>query len=612
MFSSRPLSSDSHLKEIQFNKLSEGNQDSEQVNNIADKSKIPNQCNDNIETILIQPNNDIPKTVYYKRLCQKLIQQNATIELKNNVPKHIEKYNQDDKIIINNENEEFNNDNNIIKESKIVAPLVHNTSKEYLNSTLVICESDITPSDCELDTTPVIQCERLEKGKENVSSDSLFSKLKQSTKLKKKMIITPATIGVQNVLETLKCAEKLNKNTKLNSENIKCKVSDLLDNEINNCDKNTQSIFIEDHDKMNDSKTDNRTLLTTDIIYSEELPSTTKNNQTPTINIEVEQVPTSRKTIVIKNNSVISVPTKVRKSRVTCLSSSNNHSSNMLIKSVKCLSMSNEKPSTSLSEETNDRSENKLPTIIDVSNLKECTRSVDSVQNSAIENNFGVNMCTSTPSISIEIEQVPTKRKTVILQKDNVIPVPIKVKKSRVTCLSSSNDYESNISIENIKCLPMNNKKQSFSPYKQNDKSKCKLPDVNYNDDVKELVQSVYSVKNSSKNTAIEKNVDKNIIPSISIDVEQGSIFKRSNTRKVIIRSSSENKREVKKGRRVQLITIKDHYSQPLPSFNGAKKTEIDVSKNSVHIEKVVESSSRFYVPQVKRRRTMNFGNADL
>jgi len=608
MFTSIPTS-------IQFNNLSEGNKNSEQNNIITNKSKTLNQYNNDLKNISIKPNNDIPKTIYYKRLCEKLIQQNETVQLQNKKPKEIKKCSKiiiDDNMILHNKNEKCNSNNNTIKEKKEMAtPLILNESEENLNSTLVICESDVTPNGHELDTISVIQCEHPKKGKENISSDMLFSNLKKSTNLKKKMIITPTTISVQNVLnETMKYTEDFNKSINLNSNNIKCKISNSLDNQLmNNDNKNIQSTFVKEHNTKNYSELDNKPLLTTDIICNQK-SSTRNNNQISTKNIEVEQVPIRSKIVEIKNN--IPALTKKRKSYITCLNSSNDHKSNMPIKNVKCLSINKEKLSTSLSEEMNNQLEHKLSTINNV-DFKNCIQSDDFVQNSTNEKSFVVNTCTPIPSISIEVEQIPARRKTVILKSICDI-IPTRIRKSRVTCLSSSNDYKSNMSIKNIKSLSMNNEKPSTCLSEEmNDQLEHKLPTINNINNFKNVTQSDDSVQNSSKNKSLEKNlVDKSDMPSISIEVEQGLVFKRSNARKVIIHSSSKIKQEKNRGRRVQLITIKDHYSQPLPSFNGAKKTEIDVSKKSVHIGKVVESSSHFYVPQVKRRKTINLSNADL
>lgn len=488
------------LKETQLNKLSEGKQMS-----AVEKSKVLNQNNDdNITNIVIEPNRDIPKTVYYKRMCQKLAQQNKAIELKNNKLKVIENSNTiiTDKII-QDKNEELINDNNTLKE--MVNPLISNDFKENLNSTLVICESDVTPSesDGELNTpvtTPVIQCGNSVKGKENISLESFFSKLKQPIKLKKKMVITPATIGVQNLPNAiLKYGEELNKSRNLDSNiKVQCKVSNSSENKVIKSSNNiTQSVFIKEHSTKFDSKTYVEPLSTTDIIYNQK-SSTSKNNQIPSINIEVEQVPIRRK-VVVKEINI-----------------------------------------------------------------------------------------------------------------DNIEPIKVR-KSSRATCLSSSVDNDFNMPIKNVKYLSMNHKKKSSPPKQKINELECNLSAKCQINNLKTLSQPVDSIRSPFKYTAVETSLNKTCTPSISIEVEQGLVFKHSNTRKVIMRSNSENKQEIKKGRRVQLITIKDHYSQPLPSFNGAKKTEIDVSKKSVHTEKVVESSSHFFVPQlIKRRRVMNFGNADL
>lgn len=564
------------LKETQLNKLSEGKQMSS-----VEKFKVLNQNNDdNITNIVIEPNRDIPKTVYYKRMCQKLDQQNNAIELKNNKLKLIENSNTIiiDKIIQDKNEELCNDNNNTLKE--IVNPLKSNDFKENLDSTLVICESDVTPSesDCELNTTPVIQCGNSVKGKENISLESFFSKLKQPIKLKKKMVISPATIGVKNSPNAiLKNGEELNKSRNLDS-NIKVqrKVNNSSENKVIKSSNNiTQSVFSKEHSTKFDSKTDVKPLSTTDIIYNRK-SSTSENNQIPSINSEA--------TIGVQNipNTILKYGEELNRSR--------NLNSNRITQSVFTKEHST-----------------KLDSKIDVKPFSS-TDIIYNKKSSTSKNNNQI------PSINIEVEQVPSKRKIVVkeINIDNIEPIKVR-KSARVTRLSSSVDNDINMPIKNVKYLSMNHEKKSSPPKQEINQLEYNLSTNCHINNLKTLPQSVDSIRIPSKYTAVEAKHNETCTPSISIEVEQGSIFKHSNTRKVIMRSSSENKQEIKKGRRVQLITIKDHYSQPLPSFNGAKKTEIDVSKKSVHTEKVVESSSHFFVPQLlKRRRVMHFSNADL
>jgi len=130
-------------EKTEVNKLSENKKNTEQIKNTIEKTTVLNpNNNDAITTIIIKPNPDIPKTIYYKRMCQKLTQQNKTIESKKQMPQYKENTNTADKII-NDKNEELNYDENILKE--MTTSLIHNESKD-INSTLVICESDITSS----------------------------------------------------------------------------------------------------------------------------------------------------------------------------------------------------------------------------------------------------------------------------------------------------------------------------------------------------------------------------------------------------------------------------------------------------------------------------------
>lgn len=775
------------IEKTEVNKLSESKKSTEQIKNTVEKTKIinPSYDNDNIITTVIKPNVDVPKTIYYKRLCKKLAQQNVTIEYNKPMPQHTENTNTVDKII-KDKNEELNYDENILKE--MTTSLIHNESKD-INSTLVICESDITPSDCELDTTPVIQCENEEKDKENVSVKSFFSKLGQPAKSKKKLIISPCTIGVQNKhpktfkklnqinnlssitqcennnspekqiikslnkdtqsicvennipeynpttdnipltiessfqqknnqstcnLDTLKCvnditeskyssnsSKSFSKNTLVETSPTNKTVTPSINNKveevpitretniIKNDDNNSLNKFNEDiqsscllnkdQKTKYGSKTDNKLLL--------------KNNQIQSINIEVEQCPIRRRKAVIeKDESKLELSNVRKRPHSTYISPSNK---NELIKStenVKCLSINNNKESLSPFQQKINQSTCNLDTPKCASNITKAQHSKNSNKSSSKNTLVETSSKNKTaiPSINIEVEQVPIIRKTSVIKKDNntlnkfnkvtqpsgllnkdhktkydsktdnkllstdklhdqklfsyekqnqipsvnieVEQFPIRRRKSvkekdnnslvlsnvkknfHITCTSPLMKNEFNKSTENVKCLSMNNNnKEPSSPSQQkNSLATCDLDTHKYANNVTESKHSNNSYKSSSKNIPIETSpTNKTFIPSVNIEVEQGFIFKQSNARKVIMHSTFDDKQGTKKGRRVQLITIQDHYSNPVPSFNGAKKTDIDVSNKSILTEKVVESSSHFFVPQVKRRRTMNFGSAD-
>jgi len=780
---------DYRIEKTEVNKLSESEKNTEQIENTVEKIKIlnPNNNNDNIITTVIKPNVDVPKTIYYKRLCQKLAQQNVTKEYKKPILQHTENTNTVDKII-KDKNVELNYDENILKET--TTSLIHNESKD-INSTLVICESEITPSYCELDNTPVIQCENVEKDKENVSVKSFFSKLGQSAKSKKKLIISPCTIGVQNKHpKTFKNAKNLNQINNLSSI-TQCENNNSPEKQIiKSLNKDTQSICVENNIPEYNPTTDNKPLTI-------ESPSQQKNNQstcnldtlncvnniteskyfsnssksfskntlvetnltsktvTPSINNEVEQVPITRETNVIKNddnnslnkfnedtqsscllnkdqttkydskadnklllknNQIQSInieveqfPISRRKAVIekddcklalsnvrkrphgTYMSPSNK---NELIKStenVKCLSMNNNKESSSPSQQKINQSTCNLDTPKCENNITKSQRSKNSNKISPKNTLVKTNSTNKTakPSINIEVEQVPIIRKSNVIKKDNntlkkcnkvtqsscllnkdhktkydsktdnkllstdklhdqklfsnekqnqipsvnieVEQFPIRrrklvkekdknslvlsnvIKHSHITCTSPLIKGEFNKPTENVKCLSMNNNKESLSPSQQkNSQVTCDLDTHKCVNNVTESKHSNNSCESSSKNIPVEASpTNKMFIPSVNIEVEQGFIFKQSNARKVIMHSTLDDKQGTKKGRRVQLITIQDHYSNPVPSFNGAKKTDIDVSNKSILTEKVVESSSHFFVPQVKRRRTMNFGSAD-
>ncbi|XP_027845871.2 protein PFF0380w-like [Aphis gossypii] len=963
---------DNQIEKTEVNKLSESKKNTEQIKNTVEKTKIlnPNNNNDNIISTVIKPNVDVPKTVYYKRLCQKLALQNVTLECKKPIPQHTENMNTVDKII-KDKNVELNYDENILKE--MTTSLIHNESKD-INSTLVICEPDITPSNCELDTTPVIQCENVEKDKENVSVKSFFSKLGQPTKSKKKLIISPCTIGVQNKHpKTFKNAKKLNQINNLSSitqcENnnspkkqiIKSlnkdnqsicvennipeynqttdnkpltiestsqqknnqstcnldtlkRINDITEskhssnssksfskntlietspanktvipsinneveqvpitretnviknddnNSLNKFNEDTQSSCLLNKDQTTkyDSKTDNNLLLKNnqkqsinieveqfpirrrkaviekddgklalsnvrkhphdtymspsnknEIIKSTEnvkcfsmnnnkessSPSRQKINQstcnldslkcvnditeskhssnssksfskntlietspvnktvTLSINNEVEQVPITRETNVIKNDDnnslnkfnedtqsscllnkdqttkydsktdnnlllknnqkqsinieVEQFPIRRRKTVIekddgklalsnvrkrphgTYMSPSNKNEIIKSTENVKCFSMNNNKESSSPSRQKINQSTCNLDTLKCVNDITKSQHSKNSnkssPKNTLVEtsptnktakpsinieveqvpiirksnvikkdnntlnkfNEVTQSSCllnkdhktkfdsktenkllltdklhdqklssyekqNQTPSVNIEVEQFPIRRRKSVKEKDNNSLVLSDVKKnSHITCTSPLIKNEFNKSTENVKCLSMNNNnKESSSSFQlKNSQATCDLDTHKCANNVTESKHPNNSCKSPSKNIPVETSPTNKIsIPSVNIEVEQGFIFKQSNSRKVIMHSTFDDKQGTKKGRRVQLITIQDHYSNPVPSFNGAKKTDIDVSNKSILTEKVVESSSHFFVPQVKRRRTMNFGSAD-
>jgi len=754
------------IEKTEVNKLSDSKKNIEQIENIIEKPKVLNpNNNDNITTIVIKPNHNIPKTIYYKRMCQKLAQQNDTIDSKKQMSRQIENTNIDDKIT-QDKNEELNKDENALKEMS-TSP-IHNESKDIINSTLVICESDITPSDCELDTTPVIQSDNQEKDKENVSIESFFSKLKQPAKLKKKLIISPATIGVQNTLsKNVKCAKKINQTNSLDST-TQCEITNSPEKQrIKSLNKDTLKTCSENNFPEFDIKTEDKPF-TTDILHNQQLFTPKSNDQIQSINIKFEQFPIRRKKKVIeKDNNTLELINKKKSSQktVTCMSSSIDNEFNKSIENDKCLSVNNEREYLSPSQQKNNQSKCNLDTpkctnnitesiylnnscrspskntsietsptnktvLLSINNIEveqvpitkktnalqrdnnnlnksdkvthsSCIKdnknkyvsktdgkklSMDTLQNQklctydnkkqtssvnieveqvpfirktkVLENdnntlnrfkkvtqescvkdhknkysskkndkqlstdilcNQKVSTCekinqNKLPSINIEVEQFPIKRRKTVIEKDNnSIALSNVRKRSCVTYETSSIDNEFHKSTENDKLLSMNNDREPLSPSQQkNNQSTSNLDTVKCANSITESEQLNNSCTKFSKNTSIETSpTNKTVIPSINIEVEQGSIFRHSNARKVIMRSTSDDKQETKNGRHVQLITIKDHYSKPMSSFNGAKKIEIDVSKKSFLIEKVVESSSHFYVPQVKKRRTMNFSSSD-
>lgn len=816
----------SRTREIQIDKLSERKQDEEKQNYTVNKSEEQNQSTNNNNNFtphfILKPNDSIPKTVYYKRLCQKMALQNESIKFKNEMPQNNkESY----------EVKQNKNDKNISKQ--MLSPI---DSDENFNCTLVICESDVAPSDSELDITPINQLEKCKETTENISPKTCNSVIKQPLKKNKKMVITPATIGVHNMsYKSLKSVENYNRNRNLNA-NIQLSMNKSLENKVlSSLSKGTRIIPNTEHNTQCDSKTDKQ-LPITDTIHRQKSFSSGDITVIPSVHVENEHTSVKRKSVLIEkdsntfaliqknkpkniiclnpsvdntisrstknanclivnneeqldssfkdklnqlkselpvincnnnpqkcvqsnhlvknyrtNNSVESSPanktcalpinskidqvqlaqkkvtieedeknsqelTKMKKlSRVTSRSSSIVNSIDMSTKNVKCSSLNNEKKT--LFKQKNNVSESELPIINCNSNLSEFAQLNRSVKSSSNNKSLETSLADKTciPSRSNEVDQFPrTRRRVVALNNYNITKDLNKVNKSPIGSIENSS--------VNLNSLSMINQTKSLSTFKQKyNKSESELPLINHNSNLSELSKSSHINKSSSKNKSVEtslvhktcmpstsievdqvpirrkrvvklmnyndtqkltkvnespissienstlnvkdvmvtnENKSSSLIseqknqlegklsdnikldgnlskhlqsndsvqsssestivktgenPTINIEVEQGSVFRRSNgKRKVIQHSPEDNKQEIKQGRRVQLITIQDHYSEPLVSFNGARKTEIDLSKKSIHIEKVVESSSLFYVPQVKKRRSMNFGNADL
>lgn len=654
----------------EYPKSSIENKNKNQINPAVDASEELNQNEINI-TNIVHPNCNIPKTVYYKRLCQKLTSQNETIKCNNMTSGQIENSSTN----ISNKIKLDGNDSNILKE--IATPLIHNDSIKNHCSKLVICKSDVIPNDCTFDNTPNVQCEKPENGKENTSSPSFFAKLKSPSKFKRKMVISPATIGVQNLPNIAqKNVEKVNERKSINS-GIQCTTNNSPQNKtIDTSLKDTQPKLINRHkDTMIDSKTNDKILPTMDRVLDQHLPISVNNDQILPMDIETAPVSLKNKVTTGKMDNFVAVTKLKESSPITCkqlsinnefnnsfecvesptenknkslrkLSSSNTckqlSNNSEYDKSMRCEKSSiknenkslvkvslpisskhltdyecdksikhvkshhNEKKSSSSSQLSNNQLEHKLSVIKDVCNPTKLIESNDSIK-SQTKNILCETSSDNKTSINIEVEQIPFKTRTVKILKDcNTLP-PTKMREcSRVSCKNSSDNNEFNMSNKCIENVTMCNENELISSEQKKNQPEHKLPALNHKSDSAEFTELNSSLKSKSEETSLANNT------SINIEVEQGSIFRRSNSRKVITHSSFEhNKIETKKGRRVQLITIKDHCSQPLPSFNGAKKKEIDVSKNSIHIEKVVESSSLFYIPQVKRRRTINFSNAE-
>lgn len=513
-----------------------------------EQSKIQNQnLNNSVNNIntVIKPDHNIPKTIYYKRLCQKLILGNEVNQIPSK-PKEINCITVSNKI---SQEENHSMDTHILKEMSTLP--VHNDSKEDLNTTLVICESDVTPSDCELDSSLVNLNKHSEKGKENESSQLFSSELKQTVKSKKKLIIAPATIGIKNMsIKPLKCLEKSYNNTDVDIKTQPIIKESPEKKVLKSFSKNTMPICNKKHNLKCDSNSNNKLLLRTAEVDNKKLYISENKNKIPLINIEVEQYPFTRRKKIVEKNSNPQVPTKANESScATFIQSSCDNDFNTTTKNVKCLSVN----------------------------------SINELSSPNYQNN---------------------QLKYKLLDNSQT---------NNSTKFSPSNNSKLNTSLKNINHLSFNDKRKSSSPLEQKSNLlESEMPITNNINNLTIFPLTNNSVKCSSESPSIEQlSTNKTDGPSINIEVEQGSIFKRSKRKVIMHLSSDSNKQEIKKGRRVQLITIKDHYSEPLPSFNGAIKTDIDVSKKSIHIEKVVESSSHFYVPTVKRRRTMNFSNSD-
>ncbi|XP_029343043.1 uncharacterized protein LOC100159462 [Acyrthosiphon pisum] len=69
------------IEKTEVNKSSDSKKNIEETENTIEKTEVLNPNNNDITTtIIIKPNIDIPKTIYHKRMCQKLAQQNDTID----------------------------------------------------------------------------------------------------------------------------------------------------------------------------------------------------------------------------------------------------------------------------------------------------------------------------------------------------------------------------------------------------------------------------------------------------------------------------------------------------------------------------------------------------
>lgn len=675
--------------EVEKTKFNEKKEDTQLMSSSNDKSKVLNQINDkNTTNIVMKPNRDAPKTVYSKRMYQKL-KYYDTSSAKSKKSNCIKNSNSNTTKITQDKNKSLVNNENVIKD---IASPIHYNYKSSPDCTLIICEPDITPTRSisiedihtkdnfeKLPTSDIIhnQNSPISENKNKISS--LNSEVEQHPTIKKRVVakkdknvttkvplkrkkvvvekdknptkITTAKkscvtclspslnndfISSTNNLKTISTKNKITENSKsvtskvphnknksfVSIENVQKKIaSTILDS---NSKKNpdttlvicepdiipTKSSFSQEHCVKNDSETNNEP---SEIVYNQK-SSTSRfenTNQIPSINIEVEQVPFKRKRVVAQTdkNADTNLTTVKKSSRATCLSSSVDNDPNMTTKMYQYKFINNEKESSSSYNQKENQPECELSSSSNIINKYSMPNVFKSSSDNMVETGLGKK--TNIPSINIEVEQFPIRRKRVVIKRDDACAVT-EVRKSSINSFNLSNEEKSNLSITNVQCLSISyENKSSNTPTQKNDQSKCYSSIINDVSDSKEY--SLENDPNKSSSPAIETSlVNKECLPSISIEVEQGPVFRRSNVRKVTMCSNQEyNKPDMKKGRRVQLITIKDHYTRPLPSFNGAKKTEIDVSKNSVHIEKVVESSSLFYVPPVKRRRPMHFSSTD-
>ncbi|XP_022163497.1 myosin-G heavy chain-like, partial [Myzus persicae] len=456
-------STNNQIDKTEANKLSENKNNTEQIQNTIEKSKVLNPTNnDNITTIVIKPDRDIPKTIYSKRMCQKLAQQNYTIGSKKQMSQNTNTNTNTADKITQDTNEDLNNDKDTSKEMS--TSLIHNESKDIINSTLVICESDVTPSDCELDTTPVIQCDNQEKNKENVSIDSFFSKLKSPSKLKKKLIITPATIGVQNThTKTFKCAKKINQNNSLASI-TECEITNSPEKPVEkSLNKDTLSTCIKNN--FPDPKIEDK-LLTTDILHNQPLLTSEKNNQIQSLNIEVEQFPIRRrKKVIEKDSNTLTLINKEKRSQktVTCTSSSVDNEFNKSIENVKCLSMNNDRESSSPPQQKNFQSKCNFDTL-ECANSKTESKHLNNSCKSSFENTSfetGPTNRSVVSSINIEVKQVPITRKTKAIKKDNNTLNKSK-KVTQEPCIKDhKNKYDSNTDDKQLSTDTLHNQKLS-------------------------------------------------------------------------------------------------------------------------------------------------------
>ncbi|XP_050431330.1 uncharacterized protein LOC126839921 [Adelges cooleyi] len=507
--------------------------------------------------VVIQPNQNVPKTIFSQRMYQKLTKTNEIAQESTTTA------------IFNFKDDIGKNKDNIVQHNTpedVAASSNKNISIEDPNSTLVICDSDLTQSDCENELPSANLSTSSLKDKENVLLGSIFSKLKQPIKSKKRMVIAPATIGVNNLSKPINSSKIEQLSSKAIKNTLPKSASIVEDN------KNIQQSCVvkntphcgENKNKLNSTVV--RPKFLSDNICSPNIKSDSKchellrtnanNNQLPSVNIEVEQVPIIRKRTVVERSPRSQVIATTRKSS-------------------------------------------------SIVNTSQSTSNVNISQSTSNVRRVSVN---EENKSSPHSQGIATKRKSSSIvntsqSSSNVRQVSVKEENETIRTPQSKNQVYQNASTK----IGHTRKSTSTECDGLNSSKKPTPVKYSYNSPVIRT-----SVGNNDKITAIP--TDKTDEPSINIEVEQGTIFQRSK-RRVIARTDSElteHNQELKKGRRVKLITIQDHCSKPLKSFNGAKKTDIDVSKKSVLIEKVVESSSHFYVPPVKRKRPINFSSADL